>query len=113
MVQSDSKEGALYIVWVTAPDEKTAKRLAHDIVSSGLAACVTLLPQAESHYMWQGKIEMEIEVQMLIKTSEVSLRSLISFVENNHPFDVPEVIATKVSNASNRYAEWIRETTTP
>ena len=57
------------VVLCTAPDEATAQELATKALSEKLAACVTLLPGASSLYYWEGKLEQEYEVQMLLKAT--------------------------------------------
>jgi periplasmic divalent cation tolerance protein len=56
------------VVLCTAPDEATAQDLAAKALAEKLAACATLLPGATSLYYWEGKLEQEYEVQMLLKT---------------------------------------------
>jgi uncharacterized protein involved in tolerance to divalent cations len=55
------------VVLCTAPDEASAQDLAAKVLAEKLAACVTLLPGATSLYYWEGKLEQEYEVQMLLK----------------------------------------------
>jgi len=59
---------AFALVLVTAPNLKIARTLARAVLKDKLAACVNLVPQIESHYWWQDKIESGAEVLMLIKT---------------------------------------------
>ena len=53
------------VVLVTAPDVKTARKLARAALETRLVACANLLPGIESHYQWQGKIERRTEVLIL------------------------------------------------
>ena len=57
------------IVLVTAPDLKTARRLAQAALAARLAACVNLIPRIESHYWWQDKLESATEVLLVFKTT--------------------------------------------
>ena len=41
------------LVLVTAPDLRTARRLARAALTARLTACANLLPQIESHYWWR------------------------------------------------------------
>lgn len=58
------------IVLITAPDLKTARTLAKASLKARLIACASLVPQLESHYWWQGKMESGAEVLMIMKTDE-------------------------------------------
>lgn len=97
------------VVFVTAPDRKTARALAKEILNNRLAACVNIVPQLESHYWWQGKIERSLELLLLIKTTRKQLAALEKCVLKKHPYDTPEFIALPIEAGSPRYLRWIRE----
>ncbi len=95
------------IALVTAPDLKTARRLARTVLEARLAACVNLVPRIESHYWWQGKIERGPEVLMLLKTTRRKLAALERLILENHPYDTAEFISFPMSGGSRRYLAWI------
>jgi periplasmic divalent cation tolerance protein len=95
------------LVFVTAPDLKTARRLARSALEARLVACANLLPKIESHYWWDGKIERSTEVLILMKTSGPKLAALEKLIEENHPYDTPEFIALPLGKGSERYLKWI------
>ena len=55
------------VVLCTCPDNTSARQLAQTLLSEKLAACVNLIPQVTSLYYWQGKMEENQEVQLVIK----------------------------------------------
>ena len=60
----DANEGI--VVFITAGNSEEAARLADMLLEQRLAACVQILPEMESVYRWQGKIERQKEVLLLI-----------------------------------------------
>jgi periplasmic divalent cation tolerance protein len=94
------------IVLVTAPDLKTARKLARAALEARLAACANLIPKLESHYWWQGKIERSAEVLMLFKTTFRRVAALEKLMVARHPYDTPEFIALPVKGANARYLAW-------
>ena len=56
-------------VFITAPDEDTAANIARVLVGDGFAACANIVRNIRSIYKWQGKMEDESEVLMIVKTS--------------------------------------------
>jgi periplasmic divalent cation tolerance protein len=94
------------IVLVTAPDLKTARKLARAALDARLIACANLVPKIESHYWWQEKIESGTEVLMLLKTSTARVVALEKLILANHPYDTPEFVALPVTRVSNRYLKW-------
>jgi periplasmic divalent cation tolerance protein len=97
------------LVLVTAPDIKTARKLAKVCLDSRVAACVNIIPRLESHYWWQGKIEQGKELLLLIKTTRERLRELEQCVLANHPYDTPEFIVLPIEAGNKRYLAWICE----
>ncbi|XP_023335834.1 protein CutA homolog [Eurytemora carolleeae] len=98
------------MAFVTAPTADKAKELASGIVSGKLAACVNIIPGITSVYEWQGKIEEDSEVLMMIKTRTTSIPELTEYVRKNHPYDVCEVITTSIEGGNQAYLDWIAKT---
>merc|ERR1719270_1667596 len=76
------------MAFVTAPNAEKAKEIAGGLVSNKLAACVNIIPGVTSVYEWEGKIENDAEVLMMIKTRTTRIDKLTEFVKKNHPYDV-------------------------
>ena len=94
------------IVLVTAPDLKTARRLARAALKAKLIACANLVPKIESHYWWQGKLERGHEVLMLLKATRRTLPKLEKLILKLHPYDTAEFVVLPLSHGSARYLAW-------
>lgn len=101
------------VVFITAANGEEATRLADMLVGAHLAACVQILPEMESVYRWQGKIERQSEVLLLAKTTRAKFDDLEREVCALHSYDTPEIIAVPVITGSSSYLDWLRETTDP
>lgn len=99
------------IVLTTWPAATDAGSLATALVGERLAACVNLLPEMESVYSWQGRIERERERQVVIKTTRQRLDALKQRLAQLHPYEVPEVLVLSVAGGSEDYLEWLRRST--
>ena len=97
------------IVFITASNGEEAARLADMLVGAHLAACVQILPEMESVYRWQGKIERAAEVLLLAKTTKSKFEELEREVRALHSYDTPEIIAVPVVAGSARYLEWLSQ----
>lgn len=96
------------IVLVTTPDLKTARKLANAALKARLVACVNLLPEIESHYWWNGKIERGAEVLMILKTTSARLGALEKLMLKLHPYETPEFAILNLSGGNRRYLEWVK-----
>jgi periplasmic divalent cation tolerance protein len=95
------------IVLVTAPDLKTARRLAKAALAAKLIACANLVPKIESHYWWQGKMESGTEVLMILKTRKAKLVALEKLILSQHPYDTPEFLVLPLKAGSDKYLAWL------
>jgi periplasmic divalent cation tolerance protein len=102
------KSAANYaVVFVTAPDVKTARHLAKLALEARLVACANLIPKIESHYWWQGKIERSPEVLILFKTTRRRLSRLEKLIHDKHPYDTPEFVVVALNAGSEKYLGWL------
>ena len=95
------------VVLVTAPELKTARQLAKAALAARLVACANLLPEIESHYWWQGKMERGREILILFKTTRAKLAALENLIAARHPYDTPEFLALPITAGNRRYLDWI------
>ena len=95
------------LAFCTCPNEVVAEAIADILVGEKLAACVNLLPGIRSIYAWQGEIQRDAEVMLLIKTSTARLVALTQRLPELHPYDLPEIIAIPVSHGLPPYLEWV------
>ena len=94
------------IVLVTAPDLKTARKLAQAALQAKLVACANLVPKIESHYWWQGKLERGDEVLMILKATRRTLKELEKLILKLHPYDTAEFVVLPAHAGSERYLKW-------
>jgi periplasmic divalent cation tolerance protein len=99
--------GKFMVVLVTAPDLKTARRLARAALKAKLIACANLVPKIESHYWWQGKLEASAEVLLVMKTTRARVSQLEKLILTKHPYDTPEFVILEIKGGSRRYMKWL------
>lgn len=99
------------IVFMTASNGEEAARLADMLVGAHLAACVQILPEMESVYRWQGKVERAPEILLIAKTTKSKFDELEREVRALHSYDTPEIIAVPVVAGSAPYLDWLNQAT--
>jgi periplasmic divalent cation tolerance protein len=104
-------QGDPIVVLITAQNREEAVRLADMLVGAHLAACVQILPEMESVYRWQGAIERQPEVLLLVKTTRRRFADLEREVRALHSYDVPEIVALPIVAGSAPYLKWLSEET--
>jgi periplasmic divalent cation tolerance protein len=95
------------IILTTAGSEEEAKKIARAMVERRLAACVNIIPQMESIYRWQGKVDESREWLLLIKTSAALFPAVRDAIRELHSYDLPECIALNIADGNKEYLKWL------
>jgi periplasmic divalent cation tolerance protein len=112
LLQEESvMESQALAVYCTCPDQVVAERIAEAVVSERLAACVNLVPDVTSIYRWQGEIQRDAELLLIIKTRRTVYPQLEARIIELHPYQVPEIIALPIQAGSAAYLAWIADNT--
>ncbi len=95
------------VVLVTAPSQEEGERLARSLVSERLAACGNVIPRVESVYWWEGEVQQDSEVLLILKTTAGRVDTLVRRVKDLHSYDVPEALALPVREGLEEYMDWV------
>jgi periplasmic divalent cation tolerance protein len=104
-------EETFLVVLCTVPTPEVGAKLARELVTLRLAACVNLLPALRSFYEWNGEQCEEAESQLVIKTRSARFAALRDWLRQHHPYDEPEILALPVADGSPSYLDWVRKQT--
>jgi len=95
------------ITLCTCPDPETAAAIADSVVAERLAACVNIIDNVKSVYLWQGKKETSQESLLLIKTRSDLYPKLEQHIKSNHPYELPEIVLVRIEQGLPPYLAWI------
>jgi len=98
----------LLMVITSLPNMEAAKGLAHALVEGKMAACVQLMDGMKSVYRWEGKLCEEYEVLLSAKTTASKWPEISRFIQAEHPYDVPEILAFSPEQYAQQYGEWVQ-----
>ena len=101
------RDDPIVLCLTTVGSETDAAALARTLVSEKLAACVSRLPVA-SVYEWQGKLEEEGEVLLLLKSTDSLRARLEARILELSSYDCPEFLVFGAADSSEAYAAWVR-----
>ena len=99
-------ETGFAVVLTTVSGQQEASSLALKLVQQKLAACVQMLP-INSVYSWEGVIQQDPEVLLLVKTHASRFAEIESFIRANHSYSVPEIIQLSIEQGSAGYLRWL------
>ena len=98
------------VLLTTLPTQEDARRIARLLVEEKLAACVHLLP-IESFYRWEGQVQNEGELLLLIKTRTALFDAAMARIRAEHPYSVPQIVGWPLAAGHKPYLDWISDVT--
>jgi len=99
------------IVLNTCNSTKIASSIAESLVNQKLAACVNIINGIESVYQWNGKIERDQEILLIIKTRQCLFSQVQNAIHELHDYELPEIIAVPIDTGEKNYLNWIKSAT--
>ncbi len=103
--------GDALVVLITAASREEAERIARRLIDERLAACVNIVPQVRSLFVWEQKLSQEDEVLLVVKSRRACFQQLADTVKQLHSYSVPEIIALPVVMGSSDYLRWVSDST--
>ena len=104
----------IVFLYVTAPNAETAARIGRALVEEKCAACVNILGETRSIYEWEGKVELQLETALIVKTAAAAADKAKERIFALHPHDEPCVAAIPIAakGSSAPFLDWIARATT-
>src|SRR5512138_1032895 len=98
----------LLAVYTTVATQDQARDIARTLVERKLAACAQICP-IESFYRWNGTLQHEPEVRVLLKTTEARYPEVEAALREVHPYELPAIHAVVFDAVSAPYAAWVEQ----
>jgi periplasmic divalent cation tolerance protein len=95
------------LVLTTCPGSISSKKIAQELVTQKLAACVNIIPDVHSFFSWVGKVDSANEHMLVIKTTLDNYDELEALIKKIHPYELPEIIAVPIQTGLAGYLDWI------
>ncbi len=96
-----------YLVYITAENIEQARKIGNTLVEERLVACVNILPDMQSIYWWEGKVEESNEAAIIAKTIQANIEKIKLRVKELHSYDCPCIIAINIEDGNTEYLDWI------
>ena len=101
-------------VIITANGEEWVINFTRSLLKDRLVACGQHIAPIRSIYRWEGSIHDDREVRVALHTRTSLVQHIIDRTRQEHPYDVPCVLAIPIESGNPDYVHWvISETTEP
>ena len=97
------------LVYMTAGSMEEARKVGAALLEAKLAACVNIIDNMHSMYVWKGEVKSEKEVVVIAKTTEKALPELIEKVKSMHGYEVPCIVSLPVDSGHLPFLEWVEQ----
>ncbi len=77
------------------------------MLEARLAGCVNVLSPCQSFYRWQGAVNEDGEIPVIIKTTAERYDQVERFVRDRHPYELPELVAIDITRGLPEYLAWL------
>ena len=94
-------------IYSTFPTIEKAKSISKTLVEEKLVACANILPQMESIYLWEGKVNQDKEVVVIYKTTKKNFNKVEEKILALHPHEIPCVVSIDLNQGYDKFLEWI------
>ena len=103
------------VIYITAGSKEEAENLSRGLIEEKLAFCVNTVPGIQSTYRWEGKIHVDNEMLLIVKTRQDRYEALEQWVKSNHSYDVPEIVSLPIQKGLPEYLnaidDWVHDQT--
>ncbi len=96
----------LVIIKTTVKKKVIKNNIINELIKNNYVACVNVIENVSSHFMWKGKVEKEKEYILFAKTMKRKEKLVYETIRINHDYEIPEIITLSVNNAENSYLIW-------
>lgn len=96
------------MVFCSCPSYVIAEEIAKKVIEAKLAACANIIPGLTSIYTWEGKTEIQSEVQLLFKTTKEVFDKLENLLIQSHPYECPEILGVPITHGNIGYLQWLK-----
>ncbi len=105
---------SLRIIYITTSNKDEAKRIGKELIINKLAACVNIIENMESMYLWNNEMVTDSETIILVKTHSDKVKKLSDMVIELHSYDCPCIISLPIieDEGNENYLRWINNTLT-
>jgi len=85
------------LVYITTSSRVEASAIGRAMVDERLAACANVLGDITSFYWWEGAVQEDGEVSLILKTQDHLVDRLTQRVKELHSYDCPCVVAIPIA----------------
>jgi periplasmic divalent cation tolerance protein len=101
----------LVTLYCTCPNAALAEHIAKTLVQERLAACANVSAGITSFYYWEGQLQQDQEVSVLLKSTAGLADLAIARIKALHSVQTPAIIVWPIETGFAPYLQWVKANT--
>ena len=97
-------------IYVTVENFKQAEIMAELAIKNKLCACANIFPEIHSMFEWEGKVNIEKETVLILKSIESKFQKLEKLISENHTYETPCILKLDISKGNKKFLNWLQST---
>ena len=93
----------MILIKTSSDNLDTLEKICHQILNKKLAACINIIPNCNSYFFWENKIQKNKEYLVFIKTFKISEKKIYNIIKKLHNYEIPEILTIKVDKVEKNY----------
>lgn len=98
-------------VYITSVSADEARKIGRALVEERLVACANIIEGVHSIYRWEGKIQEDTEVALIVKTREARVPAVVERVKALHSYSCPCVVSLPIQDGNRDFLAWLESET--
>lgn len=95
------------LFYITCPNQELARQISKVLLEERLIACANIIPQMESHYWWQGKLQSSNEAVLVLKSRKSLKAQIQNRIEQIHSYETPCILEIPIQSGNDPYLKWL------
>ena len=95
------------MILVTCRDKLEAEKITQQLLHERLIACGNIVSPVTSFFHWSGKVDRAEECLIVMKSRMDLFSQVAERVKSLHSYEVPEILALPIVDASKAYLDWL------
>jgi len=95
--------------YITVSKKAEAKEIVSILLEEGLIACANIIPGVESYFVWDGEIQKENELVVIIKTRQKNEEKIVRLIKQVHSYEVPCIVFGSIDYGNQEFLQWVNK----
>jgi periplasmic divalent cation tolerance protein len=88
----------IIVIYTPCPNVEVAEKIAQSCLQGGFISCSNIIESVTSLFMWEGKLEKNKEVILIMKGLEKNFNETKKIIKSLHPYECPVVLGWNVDH---------------